>query len=166
MVKTNINAITALKMAIQLEIDSYQLYSDASSAARNENSRGILRLLAEEGYSHKKRLEKLYTELSGRRILALNVKPKLKRREIVSENVSPIEVLEVAIENEKEDLKFYRTAEERTRSLDGKRMFRRLIQEEENHLELLEMEYKVRKINFPCDGPKEDELQEVSQAMN
>ena len=167
MIKNNVDAITALKIAIQTEINSYKLYLEAYSSVKNENSRDILRLLADEELSHKRRLEKLYTHLSGRKIMALNLKPKMNFREIENEYISPLEVLEIAIDNEKENLKFYRDAAEKTVNYDGKKMFFMLIKEEESHLELLEMEYKVRQKNFPEDNDEVlDNMEKVSEVMN
>ena len=168
MVKNNVNAISALKIAIQTEIDSYKLYLNAYSLAKNENSREILKLLAEEELAHKKRLEKLYVNLSGRRIMALNLKPKLRFKEITNEYISPLEVLEVAINNEKESLKFYQESAGKTVNYDGKKMFYKLIEEEESHLDLLEMEYKVRKKNFQEEVEEydDDNMEGVSSVMN
>jgi len=168
MVKNNVNAMAALKIAIQTGIDFHKLYLNAYSLAKNENSRDILKLLADEELSHKKRLEKLYVNLSGRRIMALNLKPKMRFKEITNESISPLEVLEVAIENEKESLKFYQESAEKTINYDGKKMFYKLIEEEETHLDLLEMEYKVRKKIFHEEVEEYDNgnIKEVSGVMN
>lgn len=166
MLKNNVDAIAALKIAIQIEITLYRLYQNALNIVKNENSKDILKLLAEEEHSHKKRLENLYTNLSGRRIMALNLKPKMSLREITNEYISPIEVLEIAIENEKDSLRFYEEAAEKTVNYEGKRIFNKLIEEEKSHLELLEVEYKVRKKNFSDEIEEYQNVKEVSGIVN
>ena len=168
MARNNVDAIAALKIAIQKEISSHNLYSNAYSSVKNENSKEILKLLADEELSHKKRLEKLYTNLSGRRIMALNLKPKPRFKEITNEYISPLEVLEIAIGNEKESLKFYQEASEKTINYDGKKMFYKLIEEEKSHLDLLEMEYKVRRKSFheEVEEYNNDKMKEVSSVMS
>lgn len=168
MVKNNVSAVSALKIAIQTEIKSYKLYSNAYSSVKNTHSKEILKLLAEEELSHKKRLERLYTSLSGRRIMALNLKSRLKLKEITDELTSPLKVLEVAIENEKENIRFYKEASDKTINYEGKQMFRKLIEEEKNHLDLLEMEYNVRKKSFNEENEEyvEEPEEEISGVMN
>ncbi len=168
MIKNNVNAVSALKIAIQIEIDAHNLYSNAYSSVKNNNSKEILKLLAEEELAHKKRLEKLYTNISGRKIMALNLKPKLRLREITDVSISPLKVLEIAIENEKENIRFYKESAERTLNFVGKKMFLKLIEEEKNHLDLLEMEYNVRvkSFNEEDDEYNDETTEQVSNVMN
>ena len=168
MIKNNVNAVSALKIAIQTEIDSYNLYYEAYSSVKINNSREILKLLAEEKLSHRKRLEKLYTTISGRKIMALNLKPKLRLKKITDISISPLKVLEISIENEKENIRFYKESAEKTLNFDGKKMFLKLIEDERNHLDLLEMEYNVRVKSFNEDEDEysDETTEQVSNVMN
>ena len=70
--------------------------------------------------------------------------------------------------DEKESLKFYQESAGKTVNYDGKKMFFKLIEEEESHLDLLEMEYKVRKKNFQEEVEEydDDNMEEISSVMN
>ncbi len=100
--------------------------------------------------------------------MALNLKPKLRLREITDVSISPLKVLEIAIENEKENIRFYKESAERTLNFVGKKMFLKLIEEEKNHLDLLEMEYNVRvkSFNEEDDEYNDETTEQVSNVMN
>ena len=143
--KNNLNAVGAIKVALQTEIDSYRMYSKALRFVENSKSLEMIRMLAREELNHKKRLEDLYAKLSGRRVLALNLRFKPVHRHITQKDIAPFRVLEYAIWNEKDSILFYDKASEDCTDLEGKQMFKKLALEEKKHLELFEMEFEVRK---------------------
>jgi rubrerythrin len=55
---------------------------------------------------------------------------------------------------------------EKTVNYEGKKIFSKLIEEERSHLELLEVEYKVRKKNFSEDVEEYQNIKEVSGIVN
>ena len=87
--KNNLSAVGALKVALQTEIDSYRMYSKALRFVENSKSLEMIRMLAREELIHKKRLEDLYAKLSGRRVLALNLRFKPIHRHITQKDISP-----------------------------------------------------------------------------
>jgi len=141
--KNDLSAIGALKVAIQTEINSYKMYSRSLRFVNNNRSREIIRLLMEEKLNHKKRLEELYTRLSGKRILALNLRFKKLHRQITQHDISPLHLLKLVIWNEKDSVRFYEEAAENSTNPEGRQIFKRLVLDEKNHLKMLEQEYNT-----------------------
>lgn len=144
MVWERIDELQALRIAIQSEIDSHNLYREAIKHVRDKQGKELLRALAEEEKRHRRELEQEYARISGKRLLYINLP---KRRRIVKE-ISPyataLEILEIAVEQEGESMAFFEKAASRTPNIGGKRVFERLAREERNHKEMLEAEYRVR----------------------
>lgn len=144
MIWQRIDELEALRIAIQSEIDSYKMYKESIKHVRDKQGKELLLALSEEERRHRRELESEYGRVSGKRLLYINL-PKKRRlfREIRPE-ATPLEILEIAIEQEKESVEFFEKAAIRTPDAGGKRVFERLAKEEQNHLQLLEAEYRIR----------------------
>ena len=139
----------ALKIGIQVEIDARNAYLQGVEMVDDHDSKAILRSLADEEHSHRRQLVGLYRETYGKRLLRLNLPRYYKARRIVEEHLTPLRVLEFAMREEKQHYRFFKELMELNTDPDGRRMFTRLMEEEERHLELLETEYEIRKKERP-----------------
>ncbi len=144
MIWERIDELEALRIAIQSEIDSYKMYKEAIKHVRDKQGKELLLALAEEEKRHRRELEREYGRVSGKRLLYINL-PKKRRlfKEIVP-TATPLEILTIAIEQEKESMEFFEKAAFRTPDAGGKRVFEQLAEEERNHMQLLEAEYRIR----------------------
>mgnify|MGYP003574896506 FL=1 len=79
----------------------------------------------------------------------MNLPRYYKARRIVEEDLNPLRVIEFAMREERLHYQFFKELMELNTDPDGRRMFKRLMSEEERHLELLEAEYEIRKKERP-----------------
>jgi len=147
--KNSYNGEEALKIGIQMEIDARNAYLHGINTVDDDDSKAILRTLADEEYQHRKQLEGIYRETFGKRLLSVNLPRYYRARRIVEEDLNPLRVLEFAMREEREHYRFFKGLRELNTDPDGRRMFARLMAEEERHLELLQAEYKIRKKERP-----------------
>ncbi|MDZ7373038.1 MAG: ferritin family protein [candidate division KSB1 bacterium] len=97
----------ALKHAIQVEMDLTRFYEAAVNRAATARMRELLeRILAEE-QKHRLYYEKTYEELTGHRILYLNVDPRRRLAEVVPVVEETQDLLEQALRNEEKAAAFY-----------------------------------------------------------
>ena len=68
MVWERIDELQALRIAIQSEIDSHNLYREAIKHVRDKQGKELLRALAEEEKRHRRELEQEYARVSGKRL--------------------------------------------------------------------------------------------------
>lgn len=139
-----VDELEALRIAIQSEIDSYHMYKEAIKYVRDKQGKELLLALAEEEKRHRRELEKEYALVSGKRLLYINL-PKKRRflRDIIPSSTA-LEILTIAIDQERESIDFFEKAAQRTSNAGGKRVFEHLAEEEKHHMELLEAEYRIR----------------------
>ena len=143
--KTRFDGEDALKIGIQLEIDARRAYLHGLITVDDDDSKAILRVLAEEEEIHRKQLVTLYRDTFGKRLLRVNLPRKYHARRIVEQDLNPLRVLEFAIREEREHWRFFKDLRAQNTDPDGRRMFQQLMTQEEQHIELLEAEYQVRK---------------------
>ena len=139
-----IDDLEALRIAIQAEMDTYRYYREAIKIFTDQEAKKLLAALAEEEKKHRKKLEEKYARLSGKRLLYLNLPKKRRISKPLDPSASVLDILRVAIETEKESLDFYQRAAERTLDARGKKMLQELAEEERQHVEMLEAEYRIR----------------------
>jgi len=139
-----VDALEALRIAIQSEIDSFQLYRKAIEAAVDEDCKKLLAILAKEGRGYRRKLEQEYTRLSGKRLLYINLLQKRRIKRSIPPNATSLEILRIAIENKKDNRDFFEQAARRTLDPEGRKILLWLVEEEDKQLDLLQAEYNVR----------------------
>ncbi len=144
MIWQRVDELEALRIAIQSEIDSYHMYREAIKHVQDKQGKELLLALAEEEKRHRRELEREYARISGKRLLYINLPKKRRFLKEITPTATPLEILTVAIAQEKDSLEFFETAAQRTSNLGGKRVFERLAEEEKHHMEMLEAEYRIR----------------------
>ncbi len=139
-----IDDLEALRIAIQSEIDTYNYYRNALKLFSDKDAQDLLTTLAEVERKHRRRLEEKYARLSGKRLLYLNLPKKRRFTKPIDPAASVLDILETAIEQEKDSKDFYEKAAQRTLDASGRRMLEELAEDEQYQMELLEAEYRVR----------------------
>lgn len=139
-----IDDLEALRIAIQAEIDAHNYYKEAAKIFEEKESKDLLATLANEEMKHRKQLEDQYSTLSGKRLLYINLPKKRRFTKPLMPDATDLEILQTAMDQEKEAKEFYEKAIERTMDAGGKAIFKKLIDDEERHFQLLQAEYNVR----------------------
>ncbi len=152
----HLTSLEALGIAIRSEIDAQNLYEELSQRTASAAVAGRFKQLFKEEKQHQKILE----EMHSRYFPGTQVKPppsvlpvsfNTKGKRI---NKSVVDVLELAIEEERKSREFYLDAAEQTPELSGKRMFRFLADMEFSHQMRLQAEVELCK-RYPayfCGG--------------
>jgi rubrerythrin len=151
MAKRRMDAVEALKLAMEREKGANKFYRQAADKTEDPNGKKMFEWLAKEESRHLTKLRQQLRSvvdnsewLEWRRATA-----PIERTEFPppSEVTGRVEVgagerdaLRLAIQAEKEAVDFYKEAEDSTPDLRGKAMFKALAREEEGHLALLEAE--------------------------
>lgn len=144
-----IDDLEALRIAIQTELDSYKYYRNALKLYPDKDAQALLNILADVGKRHLKRLEEKYIRLSGKRLLYINLPKKRRFTKPLDPEASVLQILEAAIEQEKNSKDFYEKAALRTLDIKGRRMLEELAEEEQEQMDILQAEYKVRIKDIP-----------------
>ncbi len=154
MAKRRVDAVEALKLALERERGANKFYRQAAETVKDANGQRTFRWLAKEELRH---VAKLRAQLkshadTGTWLEWKRLSPPIAKSELppeVSEAKGPVpadsrekDVLRQAIAAEKEAQAFYNQCEDGTPDLNGKTMFKALAKEEEGHQSLLEEELK------------------------
>jgi rubrerythrin len=150
MEKRRINAVEALKLAIERERGANRFYRKAADMTEDPNGKRTFKWLAKEESRHLAKLrQQLKSVLDNRWLEWRRATAPIEKTEFppLSEAAGTAKVgaaerdaLRQAIESEREAIAFYKEAENSTPDLHGKAMFKALAREEEGHLALLEEE--------------------------
>jgi rubrerythrin len=151
MAKRHMDAVEALKLAMEREKGANKFYRQAADKIKDLNGKKMFQWLAKEEARHLAKLRQQLRSvvdnskwLEWRRATA-----PIERTEFPppSEVTGRVEIgagerdaLRLAIQAEKEAIDFYKEAEDSTPDPHGKAMFKALAREEEGHLALLEAE--------------------------
>ena len=151
MAKRRMDAVDALKMAIERERGANRFYRQAADMIEDPDGKRMFKWLAKEELRHLAKLrQQLKSVLDNKKWLEWKrATSPIERTEFPapSEVTGTVKIgagerdaLRQAIEAEKEAIAFYNQAEESTPDPHGKAMFKALAREEEGHLSLLEEE--------------------------
>lgn len=149
MAKRRMDAIDALKLAIERERGANKFYRQAADMTQDPNGKRTFRWLAKEELRHLAKLrQQLKSVLDNNRWLEwrrrtapierTELPSPSEARGVVKLGAGEPDALRKAIESEREAIAFYHEAENSTPDLHGKAMFKALAREEEGHLTLLE----------------------------
>ena len=156
MTDKHLTSLEALGIAIRSEIDAQNLYQELGQRTASAAVAGRFKQLLKEERQHQKILEEMHSRyFPGTQVKlppsVLPVSFSTKEKRI---NKSVVDVLELAIEEERKSREFYLDAAEQTPELSGKRMFRFLADMEFSHQMRLQAEIELCK-KYPtyfCGG--------------
>jgi rubrerythrin len=152
----HLTSLEALGIAIRSEIDAQNLYEELGQRTAWPVVRGRFKQLLNEEKQHQTILEEMHSRyFPGTQIkLPPSVLPVDFRTKEKRTHRSVVDVLELAIEEERKSREFYLDAAEQTPELSGKRMFRFLADMEYSHQMRLQAEAELCK-RYPayyCEG--------------
>ena len=137
----SLDSVDALKMAIQCAMDMKDYYDSAVSLVKNDDAIAILKGLAEKKDKHRIQLIRIYSRLSGKKILYLNLGKKHKLSSLQRCGTDPNDAIRTAKNNDTELCNFYITISRRLYEPELRQLFRNLALEVEQHIALLESSF-------------------------
>ena len=150
----NRKELTVIKQAIINEIEGYEFYRLAAQQTEADESKKAFETLAEEEFMHVEWLKKIYSNLNSNTeddlILAFEVEVPTQKifswANIDRENVSlAVSVFGIAIQMERESIKFYNSASQDTDNKNLKEFYNTLSLWEQKHLDQFADEYEKLK---------------------
>jgi len=141
--------LKAIRVAIEAEKEAFQAYSKAAKRTKNPKGRAMFQQLSEFEMNHYQKLTGLLKSLQEKEEWILYGGTSLKKKTIPlkmekpkgNEQLTDMDVLKIAIREEKKALAYYRSMVELTRDPRGKDMYKRLADEETLHEKLLNDQY-------------------------
>lgn len=141
--------IKAVQLAIEAEKDAYQVYSKAAKKTKNPKGRDMFQQLSEFEMNHYRKLRNLLKSLQEKGEWILYEGTSLKKKKIPlkaqkskgGESLTDMDVLKIAVREEKKAQTYYRSIAELTKDPRGKNMYKRLADEEALHEKLLNDQY-------------------------
>lgn len=138
---TSVDTMDALKMAIQCEMDMKAFYQQVAQLLQNDDAVSIFQGLAEKEEKHRIKLIRLYSRLSGKKILYLNLGKKHKLGTLQPCPSDPNLAVRQAKKNANELKNFYLTIARRMFQNELRQFFREMALEEEQHIAVLESSF-------------------------
>ncbi|MDZ7339024.1 MAG: hypothetical protein ONB30_10830 [candidate division KSB1 bacterium] len=132
-----IGVLDSLKLAIQAETDMAQFFSDSAKAATDETMRDVFRRFGAEARATVRDLLEKYRQISGKRLLYLNLNKKRKLEVVVTAPRERQQALQTALSNLNLCVDFYNDVILRLLEPDFKGIFRALAEAKERQLGLL-----------------------------
>jgi len=128
-----------LGMGIYNEVSAYDFYISVSKKIKNKSGKEKFEILASDEKRHREILEGLYKKESGKDFDFDPLRVKKIKFEI-KDQTGAFEVIDIAMEAERQAYLFYTAAAKKTRNPDAQRMFETLAQEEDGHYQRLSAE--------------------------
>jgi rubrerythrin len=138
-----LTGLEVLGVAIRAEAQAHRFYTQALKGVQNPLLREKLSRLAAEEKRHRQVLEERYRKSSGEEFPPIPRKGGVEGKGKMPRDLSPEEVLKVAIQKEREAARFYQREAERSRDMSGRFMLEYLADFERNHERSLQAELKV-----------------------
>jgi len=157
-ISPNLTILEILGIAIKSEVDSAKLYELLIGKVKNKSVIERIKLLKKEEEKHRKIFEELHRKKFPEVEIALpenSIVPKVEMA--LSKDLTPEELLEIAMENELTSEEFYSDLEKRALDITGKGMLQYLSKVEQSHYRILKDEYEMLK-KFPDYLEMEDFL--------
>jgi len=148
-----VNALEALREAMELEHEGYKFYSKAAQACGDDNeTREIFKKLARDEKKHIESLELIYDTLSqeNRWLVmqdllhdGMNIEEPDIFDEEVDEDLTPVEALKRGIESEEQAVEFYHKLFQECEDTNGCEIFKWLVDFEKDHVKTLKHRLKM-----------------------
>lgn len=143
----------SIEIALKMETDAVKFYTEASEKVSHPVGKKMFLTIAEDEKNHIKMIEEL---LKG---LALTIKEsnpiktvktifedmKDKMMERIKAQTDDLEAFRIAMEMEKEGIEFYKKVQQEVNTEKEKKLFERLIFEEEQHYKIFSETYNFLK---------------------
>lgn len=155
--RKDLTSVEAIGLAVRSEEEARVFYEEISSKVKNPLVKARFDVLAKEELGHKRLLLVLYKRMTGE----TSEPPTIPGDPQVAEKASlPIdiekmeELLEFAMQRERDSQKFYKNAAEKTKDVSGKRTFEYLADIERAHEAMLksELDAYLRDKNWYSDN--------------
>lgn len=138
-----LTGLEVLGVAIRAELEAYRFYNQALKKVQNPLLREKLSRLAAEEKRHRQILEERYRKNSGEETPPIPRTGGIEGKGRMAKDLSPQEVLKVAIQKEQEAARFYQREAQRCADLSGRFMLEYLADFERNHERSLQAELKA-----------------------
>jgi rubrerythrin len=125
--------------AIRREIEAHQIYKRLSEVVDSEDVKVLFLSLSNDELLHKDSIERLYREMFGSEPLDISADIKIELPARFKRSYA-LEVLDSAMEKEREASENYNRLADQSDKEDIKRLFRRFADMEKGHFELLQAE--------------------------
>lgn len=140
--------LKAIRVAMEAEKEAHQAYARAAKMTKNPKGKEMFQQLSEFELNHFQKLKSLLQSLEERgewipyegthlKVRKISEEPNLPE----GEDLTDLDALRLAIQEEKKAQQYYRTLAELTRDPRGKEMYRRLADEEALHEKVLNDQY-------------------------
>lgn len=141
--------IKAVALAMEAEKNAYQTYSKAAKKTKNPKGRDMFQQLSEFEMNHYQKLKNLFKSLQENGEWILYEGTSLKKKKIPlktqkpkgGEQLTDMDVLKIAVREEKKAQAYYRSLAALTKDPRGKNMYKRLADEEAVHEKVLNDQY-------------------------
>ncbi len=146
MAEKSLTVEEAIKIAIQKEIDAYNIYKDTSEKVVSNSSKKMLLDLAQQELGHRKLLENVLDEGKFQKLGSDTPKQTpgisnfLKQTEL-EKYATPQEVMIFAMKEEEKAFNFYNDMKSHFSGTELENVFDKLADEEKSHKAKLEKEY-------------------------
>jgi rubrerythrin len=137
-----VDPIDALKMSIQSEKEMQAYYKKAASLVSDDDAKAILMGFARHAEDHRQNSIDMYSKISGKKILFLNLDKRHKLNSLQRCSDDVIDAIRVAKRNERELSDFYATISRRFMQQNLRSFFRQMAAENSQHLALLEASFE------------------------
>jgi len=97
----SITPVDALKMSIQSEKEMRNYYNKATTVVQDEHAKSILKAFADHAEANRENSIAMYSKMSGRRILYLNLDRRHRLNTLLRCSDDPNDVIRTAKRNEK-----------------------------------------------------------------
>ncbi len=132
-----IGVLDSLKLAIQAETDMAQFFTESAKAATDETMREVFRRFGAEARATVRDLLDKYRQISGKRLLYLNLNKKRKLEVALDVHRERQQAFQAALDNVNLCLGFYNDVILHLLEPDFKGIFRTLAENKERQLGLL-----------------------------
>lgn len=140
----------SVEIALKMETDAVKFYKEASEKISNPVGKKMFLTIAEDEKNHIKMIEEV---LKGLELTIREANPiktmktifeemKDKMMERVKAQSDELEAFKIAMDMEKEGIEFYKKVIQEVNTEKEKKLFERLIQEEEQHYKIFAETYK------------------------
>lgn len=134
---TRLDVEDAIRHAIQVEKDLRRFYEGAISLAGTAREREFLEGIFEDENAHKREFDRKYQEMTGHRLLYINVDRKRRLVEMDPTPAADKDLIQQAISNEEKAVQFYEQAAGLVPSSWLRQKFEEMAEAERRHVALL-----------------------------
>ena len=139
----SLTGLEVLGVAIRSEMEACRFYTRALKGVQNPILREKLSRLAAEEKRHRQILEERYKRSSGEEVPPVPRKGGAEGKGKISKELSPEEILNLAIRMEQQAARFYQREALKTADMSGRFMLEYLADFERNHERSLQAELKA-----------------------